>query len=111
DCHANRQDMFDAFDATQPLYRYVAKLNQIRATTAALRLGDQHERWQDNTAYAFERESGASTAVVVLNLAGEPRTFALHVTSPPGTVLHDSLGSAGSVTVGAGGEQSVTVTS
>ena len=65
-CTDNRQNMFDRADPTAPLYSYIARLNEIRAASAALRTGVQRERWQDGTAYAFERE-GASAALVVFN--------------------------------------------
>jgi alpha-amylase len=97
-CDDNRQDMFDAIGAT-PLYRYIATLANIRASHEALRAGVQHERWQDDTAYAFERVAGGSVAVVAFNLGKDARTLPLrHVQAPAGTVLRDALG-GGTATV------------
>jgi alpha-amylase len=105
-CSDNRQDMFDAAGAT-PLTRYLATLAKIRASHEALRVGTQYERWQDDTAYAFERVAGASVAVVAFNLSREARTLTLrHLHVAPGTVLRDALGSG---TVTAGDELAVTV--
>jgi hypothetical protein len=94
--------MFGAFDTNAPLYQWIAKLNRIRASTEALRTGVQRERWQDDTAYAFEREAGASAAVVAINSSNTMRILPLqnlHV--PAGTVLVDALGSGASFVVDA----------
>ena len=109
DCKANRQDMFDAFDSSKPLYRYIAQLNAIRAATPALRIGSQTERWQDDTAYAFERTSGDSHALVVINLGAEPRTLALHHLHAAGAVLHDRLGHAGDLSIAGDGSATLTI--
>jgi alpha-amylase len=100
-CTDNRQDMLEVQDTSAPLYQWIAKLNRIRANTEALRVGVQRERWQDETAYAFEREVGTSAAVVAFNLSNAERTLPLqnlHV--PAGSVFTDALGSA-TFTVGA----------
>ncbi len=109
-CTDNRQDMFAAADPGAPLYRYIADLNRIRATCEALRTGLQRERWQDDTAYAFEREVGTSAAVVAFNLSNAARTLPLqHLHAPAGTVLHDALGSGATATIGADGTLAVAV--
>src|SRR5262249_17974811 len=91
-CDDNRQAMFQSTRVT-PLYRYIATLAKIRASHAALRVGVQHELWEDDTGYAFERVAGASVAVVAFNLSGEPRVVpAIHIDGPPNMVLHDALG-------------------
>lgn len=109
-CTNNRQDLFDGADPDAPLYRYLATLNRIRAATEALRTGVQRERWQDDTAYAFEREAGTSAAVVAFNLSGAERTLPLqHLHIPPGTMLTDALGSGQTATVDAAQQLSVRV--
>lgn len=110
DCANNRQDMFGAADASAATYRYIAELNRIRASTEALRTGLQRERWQDDTAYAFEREVGTSAAVVAFNLSNAVRTLPLknlHV--PPGTTFVDALGSGATFTVDAAQQLAVRV--
>jgi alpha-amylase len=105
-CSDNREDM-SRFDPDAPVYRYVAQLN--RARNRALKLGPQIERWQDDTAYAFERESGNSVALVTFNLGLTERTITMrHLHAPAGTVLTDALGGAASVRIGK--DHSVTVT-
>jgi alpha-amylase len=100
-CATNREDL-TVVDPSAPLARFITQLNAIRAATPALRTGTQHERWQDDTAYAFEREAGASTAVVGVNTSGTDRTLPLqHLHVPDGTVLHDRFGSA-TITVSGG---------
>lgn len=98
-CTDNRQDM--VFDPSAPLYAYVRQLNAIRAAHEALRTGVQRERWQDDTVYAFEREAGASAAVVAINIGAAARTLTLATGETPGTVLVDALGSGATVTIGA----------
>jgi len=101
-CTDNRQDLFAGADPTSPGYQWIAKLHQIRAAHAALRIGAQLERWQDDTAYAFERESGGDAAVVAFNLGTTTRTLPLaHMHVAAGTVLHDALGSGVTATVDA----------
>jgi len=110
DCGNNRQDMAGHFDANAPLYGWLQKLHAARAATPALRTGAQHERWQDDTAYAFEREDGASAALVAFNTGGATRTLALHdMHVPPGTAFHDALGGAASATVDGSGGTTVTI--
>ncbi len=101
-CSDNRQDMLSVADTNAPLYQWIAKLNRIRASTEALRTGVQRERWQDDTAYAFEREVGTSAAVVAINSSNNVRILPLqnlHV--PAGTVLTDALGSGATFVVDA----------
>jgi alpha-amylase len=105
-CANNREDMV-RFDANAPLYKYVAQLNKAR--NRALKLGPQLERWQDDTAYAFERESGDSVALVTFNLGAEARAITMqHMHAPAGTLLIDAMGGAASVRIGK--DLSVTVT-
>ena len=109
-CADNRQDQFAATDPAAPLYQYIRELNRIRGGCEALRTGLQRERWQDDTAYAFEREAGTSAAVVAFNLSDAERTLALdnlHV--PAATTLHDALGSGATVTVGSDRRVAVTI--
>ena len=109
-CTDNRQDRFDAADANAPLYQFIATLGAIRTSSEALRIGVQYERWQDDTAYAFERVHAASAAVVALNLSATERTLPLqHLHVAPGTTLVDALGSGLTVVVDAEQKLSVRV--
>jgi glycosidase len=109
-CTDNREDMFDRADANHPLYALIRRLHDIRSGSAAIRGGVQRERWQDDTAYAFERESGASAVVVAVNISGNQRTLPLvHLHVPAGTKLTDALGSGASFVVGADQAMAVTV--
>jgi len=109
-CATNREDLFGTVDPNQALYQYLKSLNAIRASTEALRLGAQHERWQDDTAYAFEREAGTSAAIVAFNMSAMARTLQLqHLHVPGGTAFHDAFDSGTTVTVDAGQNANVTV--
>lgn len=101
-CTNNREDLFQSADPAASLYSYIARLQQARAGSAALRGGAQRERWQDDTAYAFEREAEGSVVVVGFNLSNAARTLPLqNLHAPAGTVLHDALGTGATATIDA----------
>ena len=104
DCANNRADM--RFEPASPLYAWIRQLNAVRAATPGLRTGAQRERWQDDTAYAFER---GDSVLVVFNSAGTARTLALRTSIPPGSTLRDALGTTAGATVDGGGNVSVTI--
>jgi len=111
-CTDNREDLFDAAATEAPLYRYLQQLHAIRAQHPALRVGVQRERWQDDTAYAFERTLADSTdgAIVGFNLSGGARTLSLqHLRIPAGTELVDALGGATAITVSPDGRAAVAI--
>ena len=65
------------------------------------------QRWQDDTAYAFEREAGTSRRVQLEHERAQLPFQHLHV--PPGTVFVDALGSGATFTVDAEQKLSVRV--
>jgi glycosidase len=105
----NREDMFagglfksassagDKFDATSPTYRFVAKLNALRARFPALRRGSQWiAKGQDGRPgiYAFRRIYGNEEVVVAINFANSREIFSSWVDAdltPPHVILHDAL--------------------
>ncbi len=97
---ANREDMFDAFDAGAPTYGWLATLNATRKAHPALMRGSSADRFVNADSWAFQRTSGDDTVVVCVNNAWRPNTFSASGLSdlPDGTTLTDALG-GGSVTV------------
>lgn len=88
----NREDM--VFNANHELYNYIAKLNFIRNTHAALRKGSQKEKWVDDTFYAFQRSYGGDEVIVMINNAwsSQNRTVPNLDQLANGTKLNNSLG-------------------
>jgi glycosidase len=110
DCTNNRQDMAGAFDPSQPVYQLVRRLNDLRRRVPALRTGLQRERWRDDAVYAFEREEGASAALVGVNVDAAAHTITVHhMRVPAGTVLSDVLSDGPAVTVDGAGDATITI--
>lgn len=82
----NREDMWDGqwdfgpsdgdnFDLVHPLFRYTAKLLQVRRRHAALRRGETIERYVEGGGpglYLYERRSDDDTVLVAVNNANAP---------------------------------------
>jgi len=112
----NREDMFgdgkfksdssagDRFDETSATFRHVRQLAKLRAKYPALRRGEQHPRWADQSGagiYAFSRIYEGEEVVVVINTAKDTREATMWVDggiTPAGTKLDDALDPQSSVT-------------
>lgn len=113
------------FDDTHPIYQGIAAVARVRQSQPALRYGRQYFReisgngtdfgcpTSGKTTLAFSRVLDTDAVVVCLNLDTEARAdwvLVDQVLNPPGTVLHDLLGSGLSATVeGRGGKAAVKV--
>ena len=105
----NREDQFaegafksdsskgDKFDASNPVYKFMKQLADVRRAYAALRRGTQWVRWSDADRagiFAFSRIYEGKEVVVVLNFSKEARQEEMWVdakASPAGTAFHDAL--------------------
>lgn len=105
----NREDQFadgqfksesskgDKFDASNPVYRFMKQLADVRTAYAALRRGAQWVRWSDADRpgiFAFSRIHEGQEVVVVLNFSREERREEMWVdaqASPAGTAFRDAL--------------------
>jgi len=115
----NREDMFagqfkdgpsgvDSFDMTNPLFRWVAQMNNFRRLYPALQLGTHVNQWNDPSGpglFAYSRVLGTEEVFVVFNTAttnqtlpGRPLTYA------SGTVLANLLDTNDTITVLAGSQ-------
>lgn len=109
DVEASREDRFasggfknpgspaDGFDAERPLYRWIAALARLRASSPALRRGSLLPRWSDPHGpgiYAFSRVHGSEEVLVAVNSSASARSARVRVDerlTPPGTTLRDEL--------------------
>ncbi|UJF34425.1 carbohydrate binding domain-containing protein [Paenibacillus hexagrammi] len=100
------------FNENTNTYQFVAKLNQIRQSYAALRTGKQREMWASANLYAMSRriDSGSNQGQEVIGVfsnAGstQTQTIPLRVESSltVGTVLKNQLNLNDTVTVQSGG--------
>ncbi|MBI2386436.1 MAG: hypothetical protein HYV14_10530 [Elusimicrobia bacterium] len=105
----NREDQFadgafksesskgDKFDRSNPTYRFLKQLADVRKSYAALRRGTQWVRWSDADRpglFAFSRIYEDKEVVVVLNFSREARQEEMWVDaklSPIGSAFHDAL--------------------
>ena len=105
----NREDQFadgqfksesskgDKFDQSNPIYKFLKQLADVRKAYAALRRGTQWVRWSDADRagiFAFSRIYEGKEVVVVLNFSKEARQEDMWVDgkiSPAGTAFHDAL--------------------
>jgi glycosidase len=105
----NREDQFadgafksesskgDKFDASNPVYKFMKQLADVRTAYAALRRGSQWVRWSDADRpgiFAFSRIHEGQEVVVVLNFSKDARQEEMWVDtkiSPAGTAFHDAL--------------------
>ena len=112
----NREDMFaggqfksessagDKFDPTSPTYKFVSRLNALRAQYPALRRGEQYPRWSDANGaglYAFSRIYEGQEVVVAMNFSTQVQKADMwvdHGITPAGTELVDALDGAYRVT-------------
>jgi glycosidase len=112
----NREDMIrrtksgmvtNHFQPAHPLYRFIARLHEIRASHASLRRGELtvlKDSPQGPGLFAFARRIGREWALVVFNTAEEPRVLALSRSPlPRGIRLQQVLGDATPVSVGSNG--------
>ncbi len=112
---ANREDMFDGqyeqtaslgdnFNQTHPLFRLVAKLNNLRRLYPSLRTGG-HRNLLSNASspglFAYARTNGTEEVFVVFNTGSTQSTPALPTTYSAGTVLVNLLNTNETVTVNA----------
>ena len=90
---ANREDMFDSFNAESPTYQWLTKLNQIRKAHPALIRGNTADRYIDDDGWAFQRTSGDDTVVVCANNTWKAIEYKpTRITGiADGTVLTDAL--------------------
>jgi glycosidase len=102
------------FNPRHPTYRAIAKINQIRAKTPALRYGRQYfrdisgdgERFREPTGtdytLAYSRILDTEEVLVAMNLDASPRSDCITVdglVSPPKTVMRDLFGTTRDVRV------------
>lgn len=105
----NREDQFadgqfksdsskgDKFDQSNPTYKFMRQLADVRKAYAALRRGSQWVRWSDADragVFAFSRIYEGQEVVVVLNFSKEARQEEMWVdaqASPAGTLFQDAL--------------------
>lgn len=118
----NREDMFDNpewdgdngpaegdnFKPDHDLYRWIAKLGEIRRKVEPLRRGAFVPRWESADGpgiYAFSRATEQEEVLIVLNTAGAPRSAKVPLDRkfhPPGSVLVDLLSEKEAVQVAPG---------
>lgn len=105
----NREDQFadgqfksesskgDKFDPSNPVYKFMKQLADVRLAYAALRRGAQWIRWSETNQagiFAFSRIYGNEEILVVMNFSNEARQEEMWVdakVTPAGTPLHDAL--------------------
>lgn len=105
----NREDQFaegqfksesskgDKFDPSNPIYKFMKQLADVRLAYAALRRGTQWIRWSETNQagiFAFSRIYGDEEVLVVMNFSKEARREEMWVdakVTPAGTRLHDAL--------------------
>ena len=99
----NREDLFDSFNTSNPLYSYIRQLNAAKRAHPALQDGWQEEKWVNDSFYAFQRSKNGDEAVVCINNGWGPQSVNVPNLSnlPNGTVLNNSMG-GDSVTVNNG---------
>ena len=110
----NREDMFagqfeqgpsrgDNFDMAHPLFRSVARLNNLRRLYPALRTGTHVDQWNNPEGpgiFAYARRLGEQEVLAVLNTSGTSQTLPSRPTIyPAGTVLTNLLDPTECVTV------------
>ncbi len=120
----NREDMWDGawdfgpsdgdnFDETQPLFRWVRTLVEVRRAHEALRRGTTTERYVETAGpglYVFERRTASDTVLVALNTSNAPLARPGVATSGPGgPPLADALAAPTLASAGAGGALDVEV--
>lgn len=112
----NREDMIrrtrggaitNHFDPTHPLYRFIARLHEIRASHVSLRRGELtviKDSPEGPGLFVFTRRVGKEWTLVVLNSSQEEKTLILSKSPlPRGLRLRVLLGDAKSLSISANG--------
>lgn len=110
----NREDMFagqfkdgpsgvDSFNMSQPLFVFVAQLNNLRRLYPALAIGSHVNQWSDPSGpglLAYSRVLNSEEVFVVLNTSSSSRILpARPLTYSPGTVLVNLLNTNETITL------------
>ena len=114
----NREDMIEPrrgasparshFEPAHPMYKFIARLHEIRAAHACLRSGSQMvlvDEAGGPGAFVLMRQRGNDAALIILNTAGEPRLLpSFRTPLPPGARFRPLLKNGPPERLLAGGE-------